>query len=876
MAAMPQPPVPPAFKEMPFIEKNPAPFLSAEEKERGYMVFSRAITDIVYPNTKPLASERTSELFGFGTPGEFEPLTFSVYPVCDIKEMTVTISDLKSTGNTSIIPVGDIDVRLLTYWNIRYPSYNQTTMTYRRVPELLEKVTFANIPAGESTRYWLTVKVPESCEPGIYTGKITLKEKGFPGEFVLPVTFRVFGFRLRKDPELHFSAYTSVDIYKKYSKSQSDNDRNLWANIADIELAKMKDYGFDTSPTLRLEYDGKADRLVLPGGGREIDALRKAGLTHLVPVLMDSALRELYTLYTGKSNFKKWKVPVLPDKKFYSHLTELVKKFREECRNKKWPEFIFAPADEVDSQSAEFGAKCCKAIKDAGGRIFITKDPAARIYEYSLYDKYVDFWCSQPFAFSRDKIMKSGKEYWCYPNLISGEIRKPEHMCRAGRMTYGFGLWKSGYSMLIPWAWRWNNKSFFEIDYLRPERSSPNGNKITQDGEFIPAVYWECFREGYDDGRYLYTLEKAIGERVDSTIPECREKVKKARLLLEKISGSFKEQKLYDEENSFESQDFAALRWQMALMIEELLKYPTDKNSSEGSAFSFLSGEAPVKSKPDCSQGTYVMSEIKTIQGWKSVTKEGALSKVFDKERNKEIMLFKIMVDHKQDGEFPGGAYPVGWPRFSLTLGEKTDFSKYQGLLFYIKVHSSRDEVADDYTFLSLDGKDSRNNKIFSGELLGACPENEWIRATFQFPPENTATSADGLKSILQMNFVVPESYYPDGTEISFFVDGPYLCSIARPFVEKVRHPHFILKSGRAELPVKITSKGIVPPGNQSLSLIIVDDAGKTVYKANITVNSADFVYRITLEGFAPGEYNIAIFDGPNAVYSSGIEVVGK
>ena len=57
-------------------------------------------------------------------------------------------------------------------------------------------------------------------------------------------------------------------------------------------------------------------------------------------------------------------------------------------------------------------------------------------------------------------------------------------------MTYGFGCWRSGYTTLIPWHWAWTMRPD-PFDYLRTT-SSGAGQRIDENGEVIPAVYWEC------------------------------------------------------------------------------------------------------------------------------------------------------------------------------------------------------------------------------------------------------------------------------------------------------------------------------------------------------------------------------------------------
>ena len=113
----------------------PEPALTEPEKERGYLLFQRPSTECVYPNTRPLAEERIDSLVAFATPGEFEPVTFALFPVRPLQNLKVRASPLTSSADE--IPAGSIEVRLATYWNVGYPAYT-TLNTYRRAPELLD------------------------------------------------------------------------------------------------------------------------------------------------------------------------------------------------------------------------------------------------------------------------------------------------------------------------------------------------------------------------------------------------------------------------------------------------------------------------------------------------------------------------------------------------------------------------------------------------------------------------------------------------------------------------------------------------------------------------------------------------------------------
>jgi hypothetical protein len=141
-----QPTVPSTYEEMPFIETAAEPKLTMEEKQRGYLLFHRPITEPVHPNSRPLAHERLERLAAFATPGEFEPLTFSIYPVRKLQNLKVRCSSLKCDAGE--IPASEITVSLGTYWNVGYPRYTSRS-TYRRTPELLERVSVHSSPSGE-------------------------------------------------------------------------------------------------------------------------------------------------------------------------------------------------------------------------------------------------------------------------------------------------------------------------------------------------------------------------------------------------------------------------------------------------------------------------------------------------------------------------------------------------------------------------------------------------------------------------------------------------------------------------------------------------------------------------------------------------------
>jgi hypothetical protein len=76
-------------------------------------------------------------------------------------------------------------------------------------------------------------------------------------------------------------------------------------------------------------------------------------------------------------------------------------------------------------------------------------------------------------------------------------------------MTYGFGFWRSGFKLLIPWIYSsTNGHPFNNLD----GSSADFFNRPGPDGTVWPVPMWEAYREGYDDYRYVYTCQQLIAK----------------------------------------------------------------------------------------------------------------------------------------------------------------------------------------------------------------------------------------------------------------------------------------------------------------------------------------------------------------------------
>ena len=341
-----QPSVPDNYRPVPFVETTPVPGLTAGEEERGYLLFQRPIMEPVYANTRPLVHERLHNLVAFATPGEFEPVTFSIYPMRDIKNLRVRVSPLRSL--TSEIPRSNLTVRLVTYWNVGYPRYTSRD-TYRLVPELLERVTVYSAPAGECQRWWITIHVPKDTAPGLYRGTVTVSDDGYDKAVEIPVALRVLGFRLQSDPAKHYSVY----YYLRNRVQFGDKDEDFIRRATGNEYRAMAELGIDMCPTLYLRVDRDQGKIVVQHV-EELERMLAAGLKGPIPVAGGNAIEVIYQDTTpGGKRRSHWKIEVMPPPEFYKKVTEMFSALEAERMAKGWPELICCPLDEVDASRKE-------------------------------------------------------------------------------------------------------------------------------------------------------------------------------------------------------------------------------------------------------------------------------------------------------------------------------------------------------------------------------------------------------------------------------------------------------------------------------------------------------------------------------------------
>jgi hypothetical protein len=450
-----------------------------------------------------------------GCRGEYESATAALYALENVKQLSVTVSDLY--GQSGKIPSSCVDVRVVKCWFQAGRSIGETDQRIF-TPELLLKddslvivdmekkenylrstATDGSIryllcsgPTSENLRdvrpidaavlkpvniqekklkqFWFTVKIPDSAKLGSYKGSVRFWTKTYSRKIPLSVT--VYPFDLESSP-LTYSLYYHSTLSPDGSFSISCWNKSEEQYRA--EISDMKNHGV-LYPT---SYQSMNDTLLR----RTLEIRKEVGL----PAGPFFTLGQM----TGAAT----------DSNGLALLTQNVKKWMDFLKPFGYHQVYFYGEDEARGEQLKAQHKAWKAVQDAGGKTFV----ACRSDAFDAMGQLLN--CavmpSRPDSLRAKKWHSIGSVIFCYGYPQVGE-EKPETY----RRHYGLELWKAGYDGAMDYAYQrefghiWND--FDEKRYRDHCFTYPTVNGI------VGTLQWEGFREAVDDVRYVTTLERTI------------------------------------------------------------------------------------------------------------------------------------------------------------------------------------------------------------------------------------------------------------------------------------------------------------------------------------------------------------------------------
>ena len=172
---------------------------TAADKQRGYVVFRRHWMHKVEHDSRPDPEWVGTTLSAAATPGEFEPVTFSLWPLADLPKVSVTVGEGKGDGGAKL-PAQTIRV---WYLQQRQTRDSEAPTTYRIMSFYLpDWGPGRDLFKDMVQRCWLSIHVPADAKPGLYTFPVRVTPAGRePTELAL--SLRVLPFTLERPERMH-------------------------------------------------------------------------------------------------------------------------------------------------------------------------------------------------------------------------------------------------------------------------------------------------------------------------------------------------------------------------------------------------------------------------------------------------------------------------------------------------------------------------------------------------------------------------------------------------------------------------------------------------------------------------------------------------
>jgi hypothetical protein len=286
------------------------------------------------------------------------------------------------------------------------------------------------------------------------------------------------------------------------------------------------------------------------------------------------------------------------------------------------------------------------------------------------------------------------------------------------------------------------------------------------------------------------------------------------------------------------SEEFDAVRWRLAVQTAQLLEYPAVGKAIAPSVLVAVSGRpTPAAEALSPYETAARAGSLETLDlggrfdGWKNATVEGKTEVTEAARHSGQIGLqWTVGIDHKNDGG-EGGKYPVGWPRLGRDFkpGE-LDMSRYDTLEFWIRIDSSRDEVADDHTpaglVISSHGK---KTALYETTVDLGGEQRVWV--PLRIPVKQMIAAADAevepWKSVSRVQLYVSEQDYAHGTRLVFDVGDVSLVRFTAPMIVAIDAPgHVLLPCRTLVFDFDVIGTGAVAKGNHTVAAELVGAGG--------------------------------------------------
>lgn len=530
-----------------YIDDTPEPDITAEQKEKGYVLFVRNYMEKVYPSTKPKAEEIKDTVKLFSPLGEYETATVGIYPLKDLKSAALKPGDLIGPGQSKI------SKDLVAINPVIYKEKTGKGITVLE-PAYYIPMESIDIQEGITQQFWIDVKVPENATPGIYEGKLIFQVDGKP-DSILNIKLNVLPFKLAP------LSYPMTLRNYPYGYPLDGVHDQWW--FEENKIRKMKEYGLTTAETRCEPGDkGKFDKHSAAILAKEIEIIKKLDFpVKVIPLTVYGYVQ--FASYYGRGN----PFPV-GDDRHYEYMREQIEAIENERKKQGWPEFVYFLGAEWRGNTNCWDPRIFEQMRKikgirigAGGNTDEECRKPAPLVDVCAINGQT-FTSSAVGEESIFKLAaKTNTEIWLYQGARD-------------RFFYGFFFWRVNAKGLY--------KEMWHLSYGEPFNPFDCQDDLWSffllgpEGYTIPSIHKDGsateLREGVEDLKYLKTLENLIekARRKDN------ENVKSARNKAENILSSLRDNMpidyayYYRAGGEWEIKQYDELRWKIGQAIIEL------------------------------------------------------------------------------------------------------------------------------------------------------------------------------------------------------------------------------------------------------------------------------------------------------------------
>ena len=543
---------------------------SPEQENKGFVVFANDNwMNEIYPYTRPEQKAISSDIKLFAAPGEIEPVTFGIYPLRDIPNLKIEVSDLKDTQQ-NIIPSANVDVRVVKY--LEFPELSTgefymikgaTELGYIVKPWILSGKNSMTLYKNITRECWLRITVPENAKPGIYEGNVTVSSSSGKTE-TRKIMLKVLSFRLKSFSELDkYVDLTISPVYPPHPK--------MFPGLNKGKAVLVKDwlsYGFNVAPLSysALEQYWLARNIEDARSKTDFKALEECvndwkNAGQIKAFFITNFLRKTAAHFMGKtlpSYRPANEVKEFP-KDFDDVYIELARLIDNKFKKERWPDIIFDEGGEGGGyvEGRYFELYVHNLLHKAG-----IKNKLALSGTFDYFKEIV------PLVWSPDDYYFNLEHYdWMKKNNVN-----IFYLAGFNRFERGLYFWRigakghhnEGYIAFGGEPYNFFDSPWSDYGIVYPSRFGSGIN---------PSIPSEYVREGHDDARYLFQLQELIKEAEGNNNESVMKAVVSAGRLMGKLKKTINPDLEQARKMGYPSNDvYEKIRWSVAKEIEKLGK----------------------------------------------------------------------------------------------------------------------------------------------------------------------------------------------------------------------------------------------------------------------------------------------------------------